>query len=458
MNESDLYQYQIKCVNHIVRNEHCALFLDMGLGKTVSTLTAMNYLMYSELDITRVLVIAPKRVVESVWEQECRKWDHLNHLKVSIISGSKDERISALKTKADIYLLGRDNVKWFCEYYNYRGIPFDTLVIDESSSFKNPKSQRFKALRKIRSYFKRIIVLTGTPAPNSLIDLWSQIYILDQGQRLEKYITRYRNMYFTPGGGNGVIVYNYILRKGADKIIHTKIKDICISMKAKDYLQIPDRIENIIKITPDPKTKKDYQDFEKKNILELTEKGKEITALTAGTLSNKLLQFSNGAVYDDKGEYHEFHDLKLKETENLIEAANGRPVLIAWTYKHDRDRLKKHLSKYKPRDLKNNQDVIDWNNKKINILLMHPASGGHGLNLQEGGNIIIWFGQTWSLELEQQLNARLHRQGQKEIVTIHKLILSGTIDEDVIKAQKTKDKTQQALIEAVKAKIKKYVI
>lgn len=460
MNEKDLHEYQLAAVDHIIDNTHGALFLEMGLGKTVSTLTAVNRLMFEELDIANALVVAPKRVAESVWADEVEKWEHLSHLKISKIIGTDKQRRKALSEKADIYTIGRDNIAWLCGQYGGSMLPFDMLIIDELSSFKNPKSVRFKALRGVQPSFKRVVGLTGTPAPNGLIDLWSQIYLLDRGKRLGKFISHFREDYFKPGKRNGAIVYSYDLVSDGEQRIHEKIGDICMSMKAKDYLDLPGRIDNIINIKFPPDIQAKYDEFEKEQVLSLfpdLEEGKEISAVNAAALSNKLLQFSNGAVYDENKKFHIIHDLKIDAAKELIEDANGKPVLIAWTYRHDMERLMVALKGYKPRELKTDQDIKDWNAGKIQVMLMHPASGGHGLNLQAGGHIIIWFGQTWSLELEQQFNARLDRQGQKEVVIINKLVACKTIDQDVIKAQERKSAKQDGLMEAVKAKIKKYV-
>ena len=460
LNESNLHGYQLAAVNHIISITHSALFLDMGLGKTVSTLTAINKLMYEDLDISSVLVVAPKRVAESVWGAETKKWGHLNHLKVVNIAGTAKQRKEALGKKADIYMLGRDNVAWLCGQYGGSMLPFDMLVLDESSSFKNPKSIRFKSLRGVQPSFKRVVALTGTPAPNSLMDLWPQIYLLDRGERLGKYVTRFREEFFRPGKRNGAIIYKYDITQDGEQRIHDAISDICMSMKAKDYLDLPGRIDNVISIPMPYDIKKKYEEFERDQVLQLFEDQditEGISAVNAAALSNKLLQFANGAVYDAEKNVHEIHDLKIDALKEIIEDANGKPVLIAWTYRSDVTRLKESLKKYRPRELKTDQDIQDWNNGKVQVLMMHPASGGHGLNLQAGGNIITWFGQTWSLELEQQFNARLDRQGQKNVVVINKLCIDGTIDLDVIKAQERKAKGQDGLMEAVKAKIEKYL-
>lgn len=456
LSETDLHPYQVVAVNHILDHTHCALFLECGLGKTVSTLTAINRLMYGDLSVNRVLVIAPKRVAESVWDAEINKWEHLKHLRVSKIVGSTKTRLEALRKPSDIYTIGRDNVAWLCKLYEGKRVPFDMLVIDELSSFKNPKSIRFKKLRTIQPQFSRVVGLTGTPAPNGLIDLWSQIYLLDRGERLGRFITRYREDYFRPGKRSGAVIYSYDLKKGADVAIHKKIEDICMSMKTKDYLDLPKRITNIIGVDFDEKLRKQYDDFEKEQVLSLFEDNSEITALSAATLSNKLLQFANGAIYDEEGGVHHVHDLKIEATKELLDDANGKPVLIAWTFRHDRDRLMEALKSYHPRELKSSKDIDDWNAGRVPVLLMHPASGGHGLNLQAGGHIIIWFGQTWSLELEQQFNARLDRQGQTEPVIVNKIIINKTIDGDVIKALASKSRSQESLMSAVKARIEKY--
>lgn len=474
LTENNLHNYQRACVEHIITHPFCGVFLDMGLGKTVSTLTAVNYLMNDYCEINSVLVIAPKRVAESVWQEEAEKWDHLKHLRFSKIIGSAKQRISAvMDTKADIYIISRDNVAWLCALYGGGKLPFDMVVIDELSSFKSYKSERFKALRGARPYLKRLVGLTGTPAPNGLIDLWPQIYLMDRGERLEKTISRYREKYFRPGQTNGHVVYSYDLMSDSEYLIHKKIEDICISMKANDYLEMPERTDNYIKLKMPEQIKKQYDDFEKNKVLDLfkpeqeyldnadkwVDKPVEINAVNAAALSNKLLQFANGAVYgSDEAvrKVYPVHDIKLEALKEIIEDANGQSVLVAWTFQFDRDRIMDYLKKYKPRELKTNKDIEDWNAGKIQVMLAHPASAGHGLNLQAGGNLIVWFGQTWSLELYQQFNARLYRQGQKNHVIINHLILQGTHDEDVIRALKNKDKKQNALMDSIKAKIDKY--
>ena len=462
MKETDLHNYQKACVQHIISNRFCGVFLDMGLGKTVSTLTAVNHLMNDYCEINSVLVIAPKRVAESVWQEEAEKWEHLKHLRFSKITGTAKQRVAAVvETKADIYIISRDNVAWLCALYGGGKLPFDMVVIDELSSFKSYKSERFKALRGARPYLKRLVGLTGTPAPNGLIDLWPQIYLMDRGERLEKTITRYREKYFRPGKMNGNVVFSYNLMEDSEKLIHKKIEDICISMKADDYLRMPLRTDNYIKLKMPADLKKQYEDFEKNRVLDLIKQeddneAVEISVVNAAALSNKLLQFANGAVYDENRAVFPVHDIKLETLKEIVENSNGQPILVAWTFQFDRDRILEYLKKYKPRELKTNKDIEDWNAGKIQVMLAHPASAGHGLNLQAGGSTIVWYGQTWSLELYQQFNARLYRQGQQNHVVINHLILEGTHDEDVVKALKAKDKKQNALMDSIKAKIDKY--
>ena len=459
MNETNLWRYQNTSINHIIFNPFSALFLDMGLGKTVSTLTAIKKLIYDYMEVSRVLVIAPKRVAESVWSQEVAKWSHLKGLTLSLVAGTEKQRKTALKQKADIYLLGRDNVSWLVGQYGGSMLPFDMLIIDESSSFKNHGSLRFKALKGVQPSFDRVVLLTGTPAPNNLIELWPQLYLLDRGERLGKTITGFRNEYFRPGASNGHIVYNYKPLERSEQRIYNKINDICISMKAEDYLDMPELIINDIKVELSPAVFKQYKDFEKEQVLALfadTEDGQEISAVNAAALSNKLLQFANGAVYDEERNVHQVHDAKLEALAEILE--QGQNVLIAWTYKHDRDRILAKFKKYAPRQLSTDADILAWNKGELKILMMHPASGGHGLNLQSGGSIVVWFGQTWSLEMYQQFNARLYRQGQKSTaVVINRIISDKTIDLKVISSLSRKDKGQRGLLDAVKAIINEYI-
>ncbi|NFA43987.1 DEAD/DEAH box helicase [Clostridium botulinum] len=444
------WNYQQYAINHIIAHQASGLFLDMGMGKTVSSLTAIDNLLFLG-DTGKVLVIAPKRVAEDTWSTEIEKWDHLKNLRISTVLGTPKQRIEAVEKDADIYVTNRENVVWLVDNY-FKSWKWDTCIIDELSSFKSSKAKRFRALKKVRPYFKRIIGLTGTPAPNSLIDLWPQVYLLDGGERLGKTITGYRERYFTPGDRNQFVVFNYNLKDGAEEAIHNKISDICVSMKAKDYLDLPERIDNKIYIDLPKKVKDQYRELEKDLIIQLD--NEDITATNSAVLTGKLLQMCNGAVYSEGKEIVEVHDEKLNALMDIIEAANGKPVLIFYSFKHDLIRIQEFLkkNKLKGQELDGPEDIKKWNNGEIPILLLHPASAGHGLNLQYGGNIVVWFGLTWSLELYQQANARLHRQGQKETVIIHHIIAKNTVDEDVIKALTNKEVNQNILLEAVKAR------
>lgn len=446
------WDYQQFSINHVLENNSAGLFLDMGMGKTVSTLTAIDDLLVLD-EINKVLVIAPKRVAEDTWSTEVEKWDHLKDLRVSKILGTSKQRLEAIKEDADIYVISRDNVAWLVDNY-FSDWKWDMCVIDELSSFKSSRAKRFKALRKVRPFFKRIVGLTGTPAPNGLIDLWPQMYLLDGGDRLGKTITGYRERYFKPGQRNGYVVYNWCLKEGSEEQIQNKISDICISMKAKDYLTLPDRIDNRIEIKLTPKAEQTYKALEKDLFMELN--GQDITATNAAVLTNKLLQIANGAIYSESKEVVEIHNEKIDRLEEIIDTANGKPVLVFYNFKHDYKRIAEMLDKNKInyQSLETSEDIAKWNNGEIQVVLLHPASAGHGLNLQYGGNIIVWFGLTWSLELYQQANARLHRQGQKETVIIHHLIAKGTVDEDVMEVLEDKESNQDALLESVKARLR----
>jgi len=413
-------------------------------------------LKYDRFEINKVLVIAPKKVAEATWSTEADKWDHLKLLRISTVLGNVTKRVKALNTPADIYIINRENIPWLTEYYR-NAWPFDMVVVDELSSFKSHSAKRFKALTLVKKHIKRVIGLTGTPAPNGLLDLWAQMFLLDGGERLETKFGHYREKYFEPNQRNREHVFSYKPKPGAEEIINKRINDICISMKAEDYLQLPDVTYNTIPVILDPKAKKQYGDLEKKMLLEVNPET-TVDVTSAAALTNKLLQLSNGAVYDEDKAVHDVHNCKIEAFTELIEGLNGKPALVFYSFKHDLDRIKKSLSKsgLEIRVLNSNQDQIDWNNKKIDILLAHPASAAYGLNLQDGGNHVIWFGLNWSLELYQQANKRLHRQGQKEKVIIHHLVCSGTRDEDVMQALESKGNTQDMLLESLKARIEKY--
>lgn len=444
------HSYQEYAIDKIIELPAVGLLMDMGMGKTVSTLTAVLQLLFDYFEVSRVLVIAPLRVADTTWPDEVNKWEHLSELRVAKVLGSQEERLRALSSKADIYVINRENVSWLVESYKQRW-PFDMVVVDELSSFKSPKSKRFKDLKKVLPYIKRIVGLTGTPAPNSLLDLWPQLYLLDKGERLGKTLTAYREKYFMPDKRNQYVVYSYKLKPMADEAIHKQIGDICISLSAKDYLSLPERIDNVIKVKLSKKVMEQYKAFEKEKLLEL--KDTDITAATAGVVVGKLLQMANGQIYDDEGQVHQIHEAKLEALSEIIENVNGQPVLVFYNFKHDYESLMSRLKSLKPRTLDTGNDIKDWNEGRIQVLLAHPASVGHGLNLQAGGNIIIWYGLTWSLELYQQANARLYRQGQKNSVIIHHLVAEGTVDEHVMEVLQTKDKGQLGLLQAVKAMI-----
>lgn len=441
------HEYQSFATEFIVKNAISALFLEMGLGKSVTTLTAIDKLMYDYFEISRVLIIAPLRVAVSTWPSEIEKWNHLNRLSYSVVVGNEKERRQALRKKADIYIINRENIDWLVNKSGFY-LEFDMLVIDELSSFKSYSAKRFKSLLKIRPNFKRVVGLTGTPSSNGLMDLWAEFRILDLGQRLGRYITHYRNTYFVPDKRNGVVIYSYKPQDDAEERIYQAIGDITISMKSYDHLQMPELIMNEVLVEMDKTDIQRYQKFKKEMVLTLEEK--EIDAINAASLSNKLLQMANGSVYDEDKASHTIHDKKLDALDELIEEANGKPVLVAYWFQSDLERIKKRM---KVREIKSSQDIEDWNKEKIPVALIHPASAGHGLNLQTGGAVLIWFSLTWSLELYQQTNARLYRQGQKQTVVIHHLMTKGTIDEDVMKAIKRKERTQEALMSAVKARI-----
>ena len=457
LNESNLHEYQHTAVQHIIEHPYGALLMEMGLGKSISTLTAIKKLMDEYLEVSKVLVIAPKRVAESTWSDEIAKWEHLKGLTVSKILGTEKQRKTALKASADIYVINRENVVWLVSHLQGYW-PFDMVVIDELSSFKSSKSARFRALRLVRPKTNRVIGLTGTPAPNGLIDLWSQLYLLDLGERLGKTITSYRSKYFRPGRSNGQIVFDYKLNNGSEEAIYKQISDICISMKAEDYLQLPERIDRTVEVHLPEKMMNQYLEFEKEQVLALENEDGDISAVNAAALSNKLLQFSNGAVYDSERNVHDVHTEKLEALEEIVEAANGQSVLVFFSFRHDVYRILRKLRTYHPKEIGGPEDIKAWNEGSIPILLAHPAGAGHGLNLQAGGHIVVWFGLPWSSELYLQANARLYRQGQEKPVIIHHLITKGTMDEDVMKALAGKIDKQEALMQAVKARIQRWRI
>ena len=450
------HAYQQHCIEKIQEIKKIGLFLDMGLGKTVTTLTAIKDLKYNRFQVRKVLVIAPKKVAEGTWTKEKDKWDHTKMLRVSPVLGSLSKRIRALNTPADIYIINRENVVWLVDYYR-NAWPFDMVVVDESSSFKSHTAKRFKALASMGGHIDRLVELTGTPSPNGLNDLWSQVFLLDGGERLGKKYTQFRERYFDPGDRGNNVIYNYKVKPGSEGSILEKISDICISMKSEDYLQLPDVTYNQIPVILDPKSSKAYYDLEAKMVLALPEAEEEISVTSAAALSNKLLQLANGALYDEDHNVHEIHNCKIEAFMELIESLQDKPALVFYNYQHDRDRILKALkdSGLRVRELKTTQDEDDWNNRNIDILLTHPASSAYGLNLQQGGNHVIWFGLNWNYELYTQANKRLHRQGQTEKVIIHHLVCSGTRDEDVMQALERKDDVQNWVMESLKARIRR---
>ena len=441
------HEYQSYATEFILSHPISAVFLEMGLGKSVITLSAIFDLCLDSFLVCKVLVIAPLRVARDTWPAEINKWDHLKGLSYSVAVGTEKERIDALKKQSTLYIINRENVDWLV---HKSGIPFhfDMVVIDELSSFKSYGAKRFKSLLKVRPSVKRIVGLTGTPSSNGLMDLWAEFRILDLGQRLGRYISHYRNTYFKPDKRNAQIIFSYKPLPGAEEEIYKQISDITISMKSTDYLKMPEYVSNEVFVTLSEKEWKVYSDFKEDMVANLGDE--EIDAVNAAVLSGKLLQMANGAVYDSENKAHEIHDKKLDALEDLIEGANGKPVLVAYWYKHDLERIKE---RFPVRQIQSSKDIEDWNDGKISIAVIHPASAGHGLNLQSGGSTLIWFGLTWSLELYQQTNARLYRQGQRDTVIVHHIITKNTIDEDVLLALTKKEKTQDALIDAVKANL-----
>ena len=449
------HTYQTRLKDFIIANRYAFLTVDMGLGKTVTTLTAVRELLEDYLEASRVLVIAPKSVAENTWTSECAKWDHLQHLRVSVVMGSEAQRVKALYADADIYVINRDNVQWLTEHLD-RDWDFDTVIIDESSSFKNPQARRFKALRKVRPKIRRMVLLTGTPSPNGHMDLWAQMWLIDMGERLGRTLGAYRTRYFRPGRSNGHVVYDWHLQPGAADAISEKMQDVTVSLKAEDWLEVPDLIESDIRIALSPTESKAYRDFERDQLAVMD--GKDIEAVTAAALANKLLQFTGGAMYDTEHGWHETNDAKLRALEDIIETANGEPVLVFYQFKHELTRLQERFKALQPVTFSGEPETLrEWNEGKIRLLLCQPASVQYGLNMQSGGHIIVWYTPTWNLEQYQQANARLHRQGQERPVLCYRLICDGTIDERVIAAVSSKDHAQESLLAQIRALQQKYL-
>lgn len=447
------HDYQQYTINYILNHPIAAVLLDMGLGKTSITLTALDALLFDSFEVHKVLIIAPLRVARNTWSAEIEKWEHLQDLKYSIVVGTEAERLSALKKQADIYIINRENIQWLVEKSGVT-FDFDMLIVDELSSFKNWQSKRFRSLMKVRPKVKRIIGLTGTPSSNGYMDLFAEFRLLDMGDRLGRFIGQYRSAYFKPDKMNGPIVYSYKLLPGAEQQIYNRISGITISMKSTDHLKMPELVNCNYEVYLDEKEKERYQELKKDLVLQLPDG--EITAANAASLSGKLCQIANGAIYTDDGIVLEIHDKKLDALEDIVEAANGKPILLVYWFRHDMDRIAERLNKLKVPFAKLDSDasICKWNNGEIPVALLHPMSGGHGLNLQSGGSTIVWFGMTWSLELYQQTVARLWRQGQTaNTVVVQHIVAKGTIDERILKALSQKDNTQSALIDAVKASL-----
>lgn len=448
------YPHQQAGIDWIINRPACALLWGMGTGKTVTTLTAIDLLLHDYLEAGPVLVIAPKRVAENTWTKETAKWEHLHHLRISSVLGPRNKRVTALETPADLYVINRENVEWLVEWCqrHVKRWPFPIVVIDELSSFKSAQAKRWKALRRVRGQIRRLIGLTGTPRPNGLEDLWPEVYLLDQGERLGRTLSAFRARYLVPEKMNGHIVYSYRPREGAEQEVYSRISDLAMSIRKEDVLSLPGQIYENVELTMPPGLLRQYKQFERDHLLECLDSEGEIVAGTAAALTNKLLQFANGAVYDMDGKVHPLHDIKLDALEELLEAAGGDPVLVLYAYKHDRDRI---MERVQCRELDKPEDIEAWNRGEIPVALAHPASIGHGLNLQDGGHIIVWYGLTWSLELYQQANERLNRPGQKNVCRIYHLIMQGTHDARVLKALENKDEGQAAAIEALRLEVLK---
>ena len=451
------HAYQQYCIDRLVADPRVALFLDMGLGKTIITLSAIYQLKYSRFAVRKVLIIAPKKVAEATWQREAAKWDGVHILRMQTVLGTRARRLKALNTPADIYIINRENVPWLVEHYR-NDWPFDMVVVDESSSFKNPRAKRFKALSYMYPHIKRTVLLTGTPSPNGIIDLWSQIYLLDRGERLGGTFSGFRNRYFTPGERSRDIIHTYDPKDGAEDAIMNAISDVAISMKANDYLQLPPVVEDTIPVVLDAKARRAYDTMERTMVLELLQSGEQITAASAAALSNKLQQLANGAVYNEEHKTHAVHDCKIEAFMELIEQLNGKSALVFYNFQHDLARIVEALrqTNLRVRVLRGAEDELAWNHGEVDILLAHPASAAYGLNLQDGGNHVVWYGLNWSLELYQQANKRLHRQGQTQTVIVHHLVCTDTRDEDILHAISMKERAQEFVLESLKARIDKY--
>ena len=458
LRRDNLHDYQVRGISHIIENECAALFLDCGMGKSATTLTAIKELIDGCV-ISNVLIIAPKRVAEVTWKDEIANWEHLKGLTISVIAGTANQRRMAMQADADIYTVSRDNIVWLVQEYGGMRLPYDMIVIDELTSFKNHASKRFKALRKVRKFIHRVVGLTGTPSPNGLIDLWAQMYLIDEGKRLGKSIGRYRDEFFTAGSRNGDIIYTYVPKAPAEETeqkISARISDICLSMEACDYLKMPDKVSIYDYVELPPKAMEAYRTFEREQVLELINSGEPLTAATAAALGNKLQQMAGGQVYDSDRKVIDVHDEKIEKLKEIVEASNGEPVLVAYAFKHEQARIMEALKEFKPRKLETARDIADWNEGKAPLMVAHPASVGHGINIQKGGHILVWFGNTWSLELYLQFNARLYRQGQMKPVMIHHIVAKGTVDEKIIRSLGGKKDTQDGLMNCIKELMEYY--
>ena len=461
-NRSDLHYYQEAAIDHMLLHPAAGVFLDMGLGKTVATLTVLDELLFNRMEISKILVSAPKKVAEHTWTKELEKWAHIKHLRISRVLGPEKRRLEALRVKADIYAINRENLAWLVAHYG-GGWPFDCLVLDELSSYKNPDSKRFKAVKMVRPKIKRVIGLTGTPAPNGVEDLWGQMYILDMGERLGTTVTSFRERYLVKENEYAQFSKR-VIRKGDaqqgedyyERKIYEKISDICISMKARDYLDLPERVDRIKEVFLPEGVMQQYYQFEKELVMNIDDSDAFVFAQTAGVLTNKLRQFANGAIFDAEKQWHEIHKEKLFSLEEDIEECNGNPVMVFYNYKHDLERILKHFKAMKPAVLQGGKQVDDWNAGRIQMLVTHAASAGHGLNLQYGGHHLFWFGLDFNLEYYGQGCARLDRQGQKNVVINTRILAKDTIDYDVLNALESKTNLQDAVMSAVKARIQKY--